>query len=153
MTSAHVPIPAHVVTLLRDVRTIVVVGASDEPTKAAHHIPARLVDLGYHVVPVNPRGGTVLGLPAHHSLQAAAAALAATGTSIDLVDVFRPSAETPGVVTDAVAGGAAAVWLQSGIRSVAARAIAEEAGVRYVEDRCLGVDARILAEADRTGAA
>ncbi len=151
MTSAHLPLPADVVRLLHGVRTIVVVGASDNPSKAAHRIPARLLDLGYDVVPVNPRGGTVLGQRAHPTLAEAAAALAATGTTIDLVDVFRPAAETPDVVTEAVAVGAAAVWLQSGIASTAARAIAEDAGVGYVEDRCLGVDARILADATRSG--
>lgn|GEM_PF-555725 len=151
VTSAPVPLPADVVALLRGVRTVVVVGASDDRAKAAHRIPARLVDLGYDVVPVNPRGGTVLGRTAHRTLGEAAAALTARGTTIDLVDVFRPARETPTVVAEAVAVGAPAVWLQSGITSAAARALADAAGVRYVEDRCLGVDARVLAEADRAG--
>jgi uncharacterized protein len=67
---------------------------------------------------------------------------------IDIVDVFRRPEHTPGVARDAVAVGARALWLQMGIRSDEARAIAEGAGLAYVEDRCLKVDhARLVGRA------
>jgi predicted CoA-binding protein len=59
---------------------------------------------------------------------------------IDLVDVFRRPEHTPDVARAAVAAGAGALWLQLGIANPEARAIAEEAGLRYVEDRCLKVE-------------
>jgi hypothetical protein len=72
---------------------------------------------------------------------------------IDLVDVFRRPEHTPEVARDAVAAGARALWLQLGIRSDEARAIAEEAGLTYIQDRCLKVDhARLLgASAGKAG--
>ena len=71
---------------------------------------------------------------------------------VDLVDVFRRPEYTPAVAREAVAVGARALWLQLGIRSAEARAIAEQAGLAYVEDRCLKVDhARLLGR--RIGAA
>jgi hypothetical protein len=61
-----------------------------------------------------------------------------------LVDVFRPSRQTPDIARQAVAAGAAALWLQLGIASVEARNIAEIAGMLYVEDRCLIIEQRRL---------
>ncbi len=66
-------------------------------------------------------------------------------TSYDrLVDVFRPSGQTPDIARQAVAAGATALWLQLGIASAEARAIAEQAGLLYVEDRCLIIEQRRL---------
>jgi predicted CoA-binding protein len=70
---------------------------------------------------------------------------------IDLVDVFRRPEHTPEVARAAVAAGAGALWLQLGIANPEARAIAEEAGLRYVEDRCLKVEhARLLGRSSRS---
>ncbi len=140
-------LPTEVVDLLSRVRTIAVVGASDDPTKAAHRIPRRLCELGFRVFPVNPRGGRILGLETYTSLDA----LAAAGVGpIDLVDVFRPSAECAVVAVAAARIGARALWLQQDIRSPEAAATAAAAGMAYVEDRCLGVDAAIVSRAGLT---
>jgi predicted CoA-binding protein len=73
------------------------------------------------------------------------ASLAEVPEPIDIVDVFRRPEHTPDVARDAVAAGARVLWLQLGIRSDEARAVAEEAGLTYVEDRCVKVDhARLL---------
>jgi uncharacterized protein len=70
---------------------------------------------------------------------------------IDLVDVFRRPEHTPDVARAAVAAGAGALWLQLGISNPEARAIAEEAGLRYVEDRCLKVEhGRLLGRSPRS---
>jgi uncharacterized protein len=123
--------------------TITVVGASNHPAKAAHTVPAHMQRHGWRIVPVNPRGGTILGEPAYP-------ALADVPEQVEFVDVFRPSAQAADVVRQAAAVGASAVWLQLGIVSAEGRRIAEDAGMLYVEDRCLYVEqARLAIEAPK----
>jgi predicted CoA-binding protein len=117
--------------------TITVVGASQHPAKAAHYVPEHMQQHGWRIVPVNPRGGTVLGETAYRSL-------ADVPEQVGLVDVFRPSEKTPDVARQAVEVGATALWLQLGIASAEARAIAEDAGLLYVENRCLIIEQRRL---------
>jgi len=120
--------------ILRSYDTITVVGASEAPEKAAHYVPAHMQARGWRIVPINPRGGTILGERAYASL--------AEAPSPGLVNVFRPSPQTPEVARQAVAAGASALWLQLGIASEEARRIAEDAGLLYVEDRCLIIEQR-----------
>jgi predicted CoA-binding protein len=97
-----------------------------------------LLAAGYRVIPVRPRDcDEILGVPCVTSL-------AEIEEPIDLVDVFRRPEYTPDVARDAVAVGAKALWLQLGIVSPVARAIAEEAGLDYVEDLCTAVVHRHL---------
>ncbi len=91
-----------------------------------------LVDAGYRVIPVRPGRREVLGVPC-------VASLAEVGEPIDLVDVFRRAEFCPGVAEEAAAVGAKALWLQSGLVSPEARAIAERAGMDYVEDECTAI--------------
>jgi uncharacterized protein len=114
-----------------DTTTIAVVGASTEPTKAAHTIPRYLQRQGFRIIPVNPRGGEILG-------QEAVERLTDIAEPVDVVDVFRPSAETPDVARDAVAIGAKVLWLQEGIESEEAERIATEGGLKVVMNRCMG---------------
>ena len=116
-------------------RTVAVVGLSRDPEKAAHRIPRQLQEAGFRIIPVNPHTGELLGEPAY-------ARLADVPGPIDVVEVFRPSAEAPEIARQAVAAGARALWLQLGIASPEAREIAESAGLDYVEDRCMGVEQR-----------
>lgn len=119
--------------ILREFRTIAVVGLSRDPSKAAHAIPARMQRAGFRVIPVNPHVESVLGETSY-------ASLADVPFSVEVVLVFRPSEEAAAVAKDAVAIGAKALWLQQGIVSAEARALAEGAGMLYVEDRCIGVE-------------
>jgi uncharacterized protein len=121
-------------TILRTFDTITVVGASNAGEKAAHYVPAHMREHGWKIVPVNPRGGTILGEPAYQSL--------AEVPEPRFVNVFRPSDRTPDIARQAVAAGASALWLQLNIASEEARRIAEEAGLLYVEDRCLIIEQR-----------
>jgi predicted CoA-binding protein len=123
--------------LLRSYATITVVGASVTPSKAAHSVPAHMQRHGWRIIPVNPRAEEILGERVYRTL-------AAVPEPLGLVDVFRPSHETPEVARQAVEAGATALWLQLGIRSAEARAIAESAGLLYVEDRCLIIEQRRL---------
>jgi hypothetical protein len=117
--------------------TITVVGASEATEKPAHYVPAHMQERGWRIIPVNPHATEILGEPVFPTL-------ADVPRPIGLVDVFRPSAATPDVARQAVAAGATALWLQLGIASAEARHIAEEAGLLYVEDRCLIVEQRRL---------
>jgi predicted CoA-binding protein len=119
---------------------ITVVGASADPAKAANRVPALMQAHGWRIVPVNPRGGLILGERAHRTLADALA----VGQPPGLVDVFRPSAQAADVARQAVAVGATALWLQLGIVSGEARAIAEAAGLLFVENRCLSIERRRL---------
>jgi uncharacterized protein len=114
-----------------ETKTIAVVGASHDPAKPAHGIPRYLQQQGYRILPVNPRGGELLGEPVARSL-------AEVDGPVDVVEVFRPAAEAPQVARDAVEVGAKVLWLQLGIESEEARRIAEAAGLTVVMDRCMG---------------
>ena len=119
--------------ILADARVIAVVGASREPWKPSHSVPAQMMRYGWRIIPVNPYADEIFGIPAVKTL-------ADLGEPVDLVDIFRPAADAVDIVRQAVAIGAPAVWLQSGIVSAEARAIATDAGLDYVEDRCLAVE-------------
>lgn len=123
--------------ILRTYDTITVVGASAAPHKAAHTVPAHMQRFGWRIVPVNPHADEILGEPVYRTL-------ADVPKQVGLVDVFRPSAQTPDIARQAVAAGATALWLQLGIASSEARSIATEAGLLYVEDRCLVIEQRRL---------
>jgi len=117
--------------------TITVVGASRAPQKAAHSVPAHMQQRGWRIIPVNPHAVEILGEPVYRRL-------ADVPEQVGLVDVFRPSPQTPDIARQAVAAGATALWLQSGIASEEARDIAEKANMLYVEDRCLIIEQRRL---------
>lgn len=119
--------------ILADAGVIAVVGASRDPVKAAHRVPLEMQRHGWRIIPVNPSADELFGEPVYRSL-------ADIPHPVDLVDVFRPADDAVDVVRQAVAIGAPAVWLQLGIVSPQARRIAEEAGIDYVEDRCLIVE-------------
>ena len=117
--------------------TIAVVGLSRHPYKSAHSVPASLKAAGFKVISVNPYVTTVLGQKSYGQLTA-------VPEPVDVVEVFRPSAEAPDIARDAVRLGAKALWLQTGLRSDEARAIAEDGGLLYVEDRCMAVDRAVF---------
>ena len=117
--------------------TIAVVGASGDPAKPAHQIPRYLQRQGYRIIPVNPRGGELFGEPVARSLTK-------VDGPVDVVEVFRPSEETPEIAREAAEIGAKVLWLQLGIESEEARKIAESAGLTVVMNRCMGETHRQL---------
>jgi predicted CoA-binding protein len=118
--------------LLANARTIAVVGASSRPDRASHGIFARLLAMGYRVVPVNPNESVVQG-------QRAYATLRDLPEPVDIVDVFRRAEHAPAIADDAVAIGARVLWLQSGIWSDDAAARASAGGLAVVMDECIAV--------------
>jgi predicted CoA-binding protein len=118
--------------MLCDALTIAVVGASRHPYKEAHAVPLQLLKRGWRVIPVNPYVDEIWGERAYR-------VLAEIPEPVDLVNVFRPSAEATDVVRQAIDIGAGGVWLQQGVTSDEGRRLAKEAGVDYVEDACIAV--------------
>lgn len=117
--------------ILRTTRRVATVGMSRDARKFAHAIPVFLVDRGFDVVPVHPSAERIAGLRAYERLEDVPG-------PVDLVQVFRPAAEAAAIARSAVAVGARTLWLQAGIRSDQARSIADDAGIAYVENDCLG---------------
>jgi predicted CoA-binding protein len=116
-----------------------VVGCSPDPGRDSHRIAALLLGRGYDVVPVNPACEEVLGQRAYPSLAAAE-----EEGSIDVVDVFRRSEAAGAHVDEAIAVGAAAVWMQLGVIDHAAAERAEAAGLTVVMDRCPAIELPLL---------
>lgn len=123
--------------ILRTYDTITVVGASNSAEKAAHYVPEHMQQHGWRIIPINPRAHEILGQPVYRLL-------ADVPEQVGLVDVFRPAEQAPDVARQAVAAGATALWLQLHITSDEARRIAEDAGLLYVENRCLIIEQRRL---------
>lgn len=122
--------------ILRDCRTVAVVGLSPKPHRDSHMVARYMQAHGWRIVPVNPMAsGEILGEQVYPSLTEAA-----RHARIELVDCFRNSADIPPIVDEAIAIGAQAVWLQLGVEHEAAAAKARAAGLRVVQNRCLKID-------------
>jgi predicted CoA-binding protein len=118
-------------------KTLAVVGLSPKPHRESYGVSQVMQRAGYKIVPINPSaaGTEILGEKVYASLQEAAQA-----HSIELVNVFRNSDDVPPVVTDAIAVGAKAVWLQLGIVNDVALQRARDAGMLTVQNRCIKVE-------------
>lgn len=117
--------------LLERYRVVAVVGLSKDPGKPSHAVAGYLQAHGYRVLPVNPTiTGEVLGEPVYPSLRD-------IPVPVELVDIFRPPPAVPAIVEDAIAIGAKAIWMQTGIVHQAAAKQARRAGLAVVMDACM----------------
>src|SRR3954468_23260125 len=126
---------AQIRAILERVRTIAMVGSSSNWNRPSYFAMKYLQGKGYRVIPVNPSSAVqeLLGEKVYASLREIPPELA---EQVDMVDVFRPASETPGIVEDAIAIGAPVMWMQLGIRNDEAAALGEAAGVEVIMNRC-----------------
>lgn len=119
--------------LLKQVRTIAMVGLSPRPERDSYRVAKYLQDHGYRVVPVNPTADEVLGEKSYPSL-------GQVPGPVDVVNVFRRPEEVPPIVDQALAKGAPVLWLQLTVVNEEAAARAKDAGLMVVMDRCIKVE-------------
>jgi len=119
-----------VARLLREAKTIAVVGLSSNRTRASFGVSRFLQRQGYRVIPVNPNETEVLGERAYPSLKDVPG-------EIDIVDIFRRSEGVPEIVDEALRKGARCIWMQEGVMNHEAGKKAEAAGIPVVMDRCI----------------
>lgn len=122
-----------VARILRETKTIAVVGLSPKTVRPSHQVAAYLQGAGYTIIPVNPGHDQILGLRCYPNLESVPG-------RVDLVAIFRNPQEVPAIVDSAIAIGAKVVWMQLGIVHAAAAAKAKAAGLSVVMDRCLQID-------------
>jgi predicted CoA-binding protein len=121
---------AEIVEMLRESKTIAVIGLSSKRLRPSHGVARYMQEQGYRIIPVNPSETEVLGEKAYGSL-------ADVPVKAEMVDVFRTSDAVPGIVDEAIAFGARYLWLQEGVVHEEAAAKARAAGIKVVMDRCI----------------
>ncbi len=132
--------------LLKNCRSIAVVGLSPKSDRTSHAVAAYMQQHGYRIIPVNPQaaGQEILGETCYASLQDAAQAMAQTASKIDIVNVFRRSEDVPPVLADTLAiakrAGVQGFWLQLGISHAESEKRAADAGLTVVANRCIKVE-------------
>ena len=124
---------ARIRKILKNSKTIAVVGLSPKPHRPSHQVASYLMEAGYTIIPVNPGQDAILGQTCYPSLRD-------IPSPVDMVDIFRrPEAILP-IVEDAIDIGVKFIWMQEGIINMEAAAKAEAAGLTVVMDRCTKID-------------
>ena len=124
-------------TLLTSSKTIAVVGMSPNPARPSHEVAQYLMTHGYTVIPVNPGQHEILGQICYPTLDA-------IPVKVDIVDVFRNSADVLPIAEAAIRVGARCLWLQLGVSHAHAEALARQAGLQVVVNRCTKIDHMVL---------
>ena len=116
--------------ILKNSKTIAIIGASNKPERASNGIMKFLMKNGYNCIPVNPNEENVLGQKAYKNILE-------LPMSPDIVDIFRKSEDTPLIVKDAISKETKLIWLQEGVFSLDAKKLADDANIPIVMDKCI----------------
>jgi predicted CoA-binding protein len=116
--------------ILKEYRTVAIVGASSDPERPSFRVLSYLSEHGYNVIPVNPNEHEVLGMTCYPNLSS-------IPEKVEVVDIFRRSEEVMPVVEEAIKIGAKVVWMQEGVINEEAAAKARDAGLLVVMDKCM----------------
>lgn len=140
--------PSSMKELLKDIRTIAVIGCSSSPYRTSYHIAEYLADSGFIIIPVNPNEKKVLGRKAYPSVFDIPESV-----KIDLIDIFRNKRYTPEMVDEIVrwskkTGQKPLIWTQLDVSTEESKKNAEENGFKYIENRCLMVEHRIASDVE-----
>lgn len=123
--------------LLKTAKTIAIVGLSDDPYRASHHIASYLQSKGYRIIPVNPHVSDVLGEKAYPDLKS-------ISEPVDIVDVFRQEDDLVPVIEEALEQKIPAIWLQLGLKSPEGEIMCMQEGALFVQNRCIMQEHRRL---------
>jgi predicted CoA-binding protein len=124
-----------ILEILKDYKTIAVVGLSSDPARASYEVTEYMQRAGYRIIPVNPNETDVLGEKSYRRLEDVPG-------KIEIVNVFRRAEDVPPVVESAIRVGAKVVWMQLGIENGAAAERARAVGLLVVEDACILLEHR-----------
>ena len=116
--------------ILKENHTIAIVGLSADWYRPSYFAAKYMQEHGFKIIPVNPKYTEILGEKCYPDLKS-------IPEKVDMVDVFRKSADCAPIALEAVAIGAKTLWLQIGVENDAARDTAESAGVEFVQNRCV----------------
>lgn len=124
---------AEIAAIIRQYRTIAVVGLSPDPSRPSYQVAQYLQEHGFRIIPVNPKCQEILGERCYPDLRS-------IPEPVDIVDIFRQVEAIPGIVEEAIAIGAKVVWMQLGLEHPEAAVQARQAGLQVVMNRCLKVE-------------
>lgn len=116
--------------ILASSRVVAMVGLSANPERPSNRVARYLMGKGYKVIPVNPNEKEILGETCYPGL-------GSIPEPVDVVDVFRKSEDVPPIAAEAVRIGAKALWMQEGVKNRQAAALARQAGLKVVMDKCM----------------
>jgi predicted CoA-binding protein len=119
--------------ILKENPTIAIVGLSADWFRPSYFAAKYMQEHGFKIIPVNPKYTEILGEKCYPDLKS-------IPEKVDMVDVFRKSADCPPIATEAVAIGAKVLWLQLGVENDEAKAIAETGGLEFVQNRCVKIE-------------
>jgi uncharacterized protein len=131
------PRDEEIALLLRNARTIAVVGLSDRPARDSHSVALYLMEKGYRIIPVNPSRPEILGEKSYPDLLS-------IPDKVDIVDIFRKIEAIPGIIDEAIQIKAGAVWMQLGLSHDQAALKARDAGLMVIQSKCIKIDHAIL---------
>jgi predicted CoA-binding protein len=127
------PVSEEIADILKNARTIAVVGLSDNPEKDSNRVATYLIEKGYDVIPVNPSKKEILGRTSYPDI-------ASVPVKIDVVDIFRPVEAIPPIVDAAIAVGAKVVWMQLGLAHPESAQKARMAGLKVIQSKCIKIE-------------